>query len=194
MLRNPALIAFALAFLLSMFFRSFFGVIGPEISSALSLSRAQFGWLSAAYFAAFALFQLPVGLLFDRFGVRWPTTVLMGVGVAGSALLAISQTSAMAIWGQIGLGIGCAPIFMGLLYHAGRILQAPDAGRAAASVSALGSIGALVSASPLAWFVTVAGWRVAVGASSVALALSAAAVATLVRDGSRQQSKMEWSS
>jgi len=83
---------------------------------------------------------------------------------------------------------------MGLLYHAGRILQAPDAGRVAASESALGSIGALVSASPLAWFVTVAGWRVAVGASAAALALSEVAVATLVRDGLRQQAKMESSS
>ncbi|MBB2720250.1 UNVERIFIED_ORG: sugar phosphate permease [Rhizobium etli] len=61
-------VAFSLSFLLSMFFRTFFAVVGPELSRDLLLSPFQFGVLSSAFFAGFAAMQVPVGLLFDRFG------------------------------------------------------------------------------------------------------------------------------
>ncbi|WP_064832791.1 MFS transporter [Rhizobium phaseoli] len=108
-------VAFSLSFLLSIFFRTFFAVVGPELSRDLLLSPFQFGVLSSAFFAGFAAMQVPVGLLFDRFGCRLPMTALAICGAAGSAMIATTTSFAQALLGQGLLGIGCAPALMGIL-------------------------------------------------------------------------------
>ncbi|MBB4331629.1 MFS transporter [Rhizobium leguminosarum] len=166
------------AFLASMYFRSYFGVVGPLVSDDLALSPVEFGWLASAFFGSFALLQIPVGIAFDRFGVRWPMASMMVVGAAGSALLGSSSDFLSAFAGQVAIGIGCAPIFMGVLYYLGRLHSPDKAGRLAATVSSIGSVGALISASPLSFFTAEWGWRAAcwtVSAMMLACALSVAA-------------------
>ncbi|WP_244915143.1 MFS transporter [Rhizobium sullae] len=48
----------------------------------LALSPVEFGWLASAFFASFALLQIPVGIAFDRWGARWPMTLMMIAGAA----------------------------------------------------------------------------------------------------------------
>ncbi len=86
--------ALGAAFLASMYFRSYFGVVGPLVANDLALSPAEFGWLASAFFGSFAVLQIPVGVAFDRWGVRWPMASMMAFGAAGSALLA----SASGFW------------------------------------------------------------------------------------------------
>lgn len=153
------LAALCVAFLLSMYFRSYFGVVGPALANDLSLSPQEFGWLASAFFASFSILQIPCGLAFDRWGVRWPMVTMMSAGAAGSALVAVSSNFWTAILGQVLIGIGCAPIFMGVLYYLGKAHSAETAARLAAIVSAVGSAGALVSALPLSSFTDSFGWR-----------------------------------
>ncbi|WP_245483553.1 MFS transporter [Rhizobium leguminosarum] len=174
----PALCA---AFLASMYFRSYFGVIGPLISDELALSPVEFGWLASAFFGSFALLQIPVGIGFDRWGVRWPMTLMMVVGAAGSAVLASSPGFWFAFGGQVAIGIGCAPIFMGVLYYLGRLHSPDKAGRLAATVSSVGSVGALLSASPLSWFTAEWGWRTACWTASVTMLGCAFSIAATLR-------------
>ncbi|MBB3447132.1 MFS transporter [Rhizobium sp. BK379] len=167
----------AAAFLLSMYFRSYFGVVGPALSADLSLSPEQFGRLASTFFASFSILQIPVGMSFDKWGVRGPMAAMMSIGAAGSAIVALSPGYWCAITGQSFVGIGCAPIFMGVLYYLGRTNEPERAGRLSATVSAVGSAGALLSASPLSWFVEVFGWQSACWLAAAAMAVSAAAVA-----------------
>ncbi|RWY77901.1 MFS transporter [Rhizobium leguminosarum] len=176
-----SLSALSAAFFASMYFRSYFGVVGPLVADDLALSPAEFGWLASAFFGSFALLQIPVGIAFDRWGVRWPMALVMVVGAAGSALLAASSTFWSAFIGQVAIGIGCAPIFMGVLYYFGRLHSPDRAGRFAATVSSVGSVGALVSASPLSFFTAEWGWRVACSTASVMMLACALAVATSLR-------------
>ncbi|MFP3546727.1 MFS transporter [Rhizobium sp. SIMBA_035] len=170
----PALSA---AFLMSMYFRSYFSVVGQALTAELRLSPQQFGWLAAAFFASFSILQIPVGMSFDRWGVRFPMAAMMACGAAGVALIAFSPGYRAALMGQIFIGVGCAPIFMGVLFYFGRTNTPAEAGRLAATVSAIGSIGALISASPLSWFVEAFGWRPACWVAAAAMAASAIAVA-----------------
>ncbi|WP_259673219.1 MFS transporter [Rhizobium sp. NZLR4b] len=172
-----ALPVLAVAFLLSMYFRSYFGVVGPALSADLSLSPEEFGWLASAFFASFSILQIPVGLSFDRWGVRGPMAAMMMIGAAGSGIIALSPGYWVAITGQSLIGIGCAPIFMGVLYYLGRSNAPEKAGRLSAIVSAVGSTGALLSAAPLTWFVDAFGWRPACWLAAAAMAVCASAVA-----------------
>jgi predicted MFS family arabinose efflux permease len=174
-------VAFSFAFLLSMFFRTFFAVVGPELSRDLLLSPFEFGVLSSAFFACFAAMQLPVGMLFDRFGCRLPMTALILCGAAGSAMIATSTTFSQAVLGQALLGIGCAPALMGIYFHYGRTLPWEKAARVATMIAAFGSLGALVSATPLELLVSAVGWRYATAASACCMGLAGCLIHFSVR-------------
>jgi len=165
-------VAFSLTFLLSMYFRTFFAVIGPELSRELSLSPFEFGILSSAFFVSFAAMQVPVGMLFDRFGCRMPMTALAICGATGCAMIATANSFGQAVIGQGLLGVGCAPALMGIYFYYGRTLPWQKAARVATIIAAIGSLGALVSASPLEFFVSAMGWRCAVASSASCMAVA----------------------
>ena len=55
---------------LSLFYRSCLGVIAPELTRDLGLTPEDLGNANGAFFLSMALMQIPVGLLFDRYGPR----------------------------------------------------------------------------------------------------------------------------
>jgi len=59
---------FASGYYLSYFFRSVNAVIAPDLIEDMSLSASDLGLMTAAYFLTFAAFQIPLGILLDRFG------------------------------------------------------------------------------------------------------------------------------
>ena len=65
-----AFVIFLTGYTLSQFYRSFLAVIAPELSAELHLTASDLGHISAAWFAAFALVQFPVGAALDRHGPR----------------------------------------------------------------------------------------------------------------------------
>jgi MFS family permease len=105
-----ALLPFALGYFMSYLFRAVNQVIAPDLIAELHLSPGELGGLTAAYLFGFTLFQLPLGLLLDRFGPRRVQTALLLVSAAGAALFALAPD----IWsltiarGILGLGLsGC---------------------------------------------------------------------------------------
>ncbi len=167
----------ALAFLMSMFFRSYFGVVGPMVAADIDLDPSRYGYAASAFFISFGLLQMPLGSAFDRFGAGTPMTVLMIVGAMGAALVAMARTAGQLVAGQAVLGAGCAPIFMGVVYQFGSLGDGVAARRKITAVSAVGTIGALLSASPMVWLSEVLGWRGAMLVAASAMALCAVGVA-----------------
>jgi predicted MFS family arabinose efflux permease len=110
---NPVvhvLLPFAAAYSLSYLYRSVNAVIAPDLVRDFSLSPAQLGLLTSAYFLAFAAFQLPLGLLLDRFGPRRTDAALLLVATSGAAVFAFARGLPLLTLGRalIGLGVsGC---------------------------------------------------------------------------------------
>src|SRR5512133_2907012 len=78
----------ALIYILVYFYRVSLAVVAGDISRELSLSPADLGRLSGILFYVYAVAQLPLGPLIDRFGGR---VVISGSGVLttiGGALFA----------------------------------------------------------------------------------------------------------
>ena len=61
---------FAAGYFLSYFFRNVNAVISRELATQFALAPSDLGLLTATYFLAFAAFQLPLGVLLDRYGPR----------------------------------------------------------------------------------------------------------------------------
>lgn len=61
---------FAAGYFLSYMFRTVNAVIAPALVAETGLSASGLGFLTSAFFLAFAAAQLPLGLLLDRYGPR----------------------------------------------------------------------------------------------------------------------------
>ena len=89
-MRWAALILCAAAIAINYLDRSTISIANPEVRKEFGISAAQFGALQSAWSLAFAISQIPVGLLIDRIGpgmllgismILWSIAVAAG-GVA----------------------------------------------------------------------------------------------------------------
>jgi len=99
---------FALGHYLSSLLRAVNAVLAPSLVAAMALTPGQLGILTSAFFFAFALVQLPVGIALDRYGPRKVQPALMLVAAAGALMFAHGSSfmALMVARAIIGLGLG----------------------------------------------------------------------------------------
>lgn len=150
---------FALAYFMSLFFRSVNAVIAPDLVDAFALSAADLGLLTSAYFLTFALFQIPLGILLDRFGARRVQAAMVATAATGGALFALGQdlTTLAIARGLVGLG------FCGGLMSAYKQIADWFPKHHLPLINGLflglGSLGAVLATVPAQAVVDAAGWR-----------------------------------
>src|SRR5436190_19537628 len=98
---------------LSLFYRSCLGVIAPELTRDLGLTPQDLGHANGAFFLSIALMQIPVGLLFDRYGPPRVVSWLTVLAVVAAALHGLVRSPGELVAARFLLGIGCAGYFMG---------------------------------------------------------------------------------
>jgi predicted MFS family arabinose efflux permease len=180
---SPAigLAAFGFAYLMSQFYRSALTVIAPELMADLKLDAASLGTLSAAWFISFALMQIPIGLALDRFGPRRTVAGLMGVAVLGTVIFARAGSLAAAVAGQLLIGVGCAPVFVGTMVAVARWFPPERFATLSSIVLSCASAGTLLSSRPFAMAAEWLGWRGAMLVAAGLTMLSLMLVAALAR-------------
>ena len=165
---------FALGYFLSYFFRSVNAVVGPRLVADLGLSATELGLLTSAYLFAFALFQLPLGVLLDRFGPRRVQTALFACAATGALLFGIGQDIATLTVARALIGLGFAGGLMSGFKAV--VLWVPEPRRALANagIMSFGALGVLVATVPTELAVQAVGWRsVFVGLAVITFAVAA---------------------
>ncbi len=183
--------ALTVAFALSQFFRTCLAVMAPELQHDLSLSPAGFGALSSCFFISFAIAQVPVGVAFDRYGVGGPTRVLLALGVVSALLFVAAPGGGTAMAAQLGLGLACAPVFMGLMHHASATLPPQRYVAFIGRTNALGMVGALLATAPLGWAVHAVGWRLPIALAALCMLGACVGVWRRVHDHGHADAKAE---
>ncbi len=154
-----ALFPFALGYLLSYLYRAVNAIVAPDLVKEIGLTASELGLLTAAYLGAFALFQLPLGVLLDRYGPRRVQTVLIGLGAIGSVLFAIADSVVTLTLARALIGIA----FSGGLMAGFKavVIWVPEPRRALANagILTLGGLGLLIATTPLELAVQALGWR-----------------------------------
>lgn len=56
------------------------------------LSHVERGWLGSAVFWSYAVMQVPLGWVVDRYGVKWPYTICFALWCAATAATALAET------------------------------------------------------------------------------------------------------
>lgn len=160
--RNSGLITFLallVGYTLSQFYRSFLAVIAPELSTELHLNAADLGYISASWFAAFALAQFPVGVALDRHGPRGTLAILALVGTAGAIVFARASGATEAMVGMALIGVGCSGALMGALFMFAHTFEPRRFAMLSSLIIGLGGFGNLLGGTPLAVAASEYGWR-----------------------------------
>jgi len=103
---------FALGYFISYFFRNVNAIIEADLVRDLGFSAASLGLLTSVYFISFASFQLPLGLLLDRFGPRRTESVLLIFAALGALIFSMVESLSGLILGRLLIGFGVSACLM----------------------------------------------------------------------------------
>ncbi len=157
--RLAVFVLFTAAYFMSYFFRSANAVIAPDLAREMGLSAANLGLMTSLFFAAFAAVQLPIGIGLDRWGPRWVTPAFLAIGVVGSLIFAVAPSFTVLAIGRALIGVGMAGVLMGAMKSFSQWFPAERFATTSGLLVGIGSLGALIAATPLAWINSLLGWR-----------------------------------
>ncbi|WP_342320108.1 MFS transporter [Corynebacterium mayonis] len=154
--------------------RTSFGVAGVEAIERFGVDAARIAVFTSVQVGVYALAQIPVGVMIDRYGPRFMIVSGAVVMATGQIILGLTQSYPVAIAARVLIGAGDATAFLSAL----RLLPfwfplrlTPLFTQLTAS---LGQLGQLLSAIPFLWLLHAHGWTVAfssLGATVVLVAL-----------------------
>ncbi len=158
---NPWIILFALigAFALSQAFRTIAGVMAPPLQADLALSAAQLGWFAAMFHLVFGAMQLFMGVGIDLYGVRRMMFWTFPLVVLGAFVSGWAPSYSVLLLGQALIGVGCAPAFVSCTVFIAGHFPVQRFAAVSGITLGLGSLGMLLTASPLAWLIEDGNWR-----------------------------------
>jgi predicted MFS family arabinose efflux permease len=169
---------YAAGYFLSYLLRNANAVIAPELSRELGISASGLGLLTSAYLLAFGAFQLPLGILLDRYGPRRVEAWLLVVAAAGSAAFGLGGTLPQLAVARAAIGLGVSSCLMASFKAFSVWFPAERQPSLNAAVMVAGGLGALAATTPLSLAVPALGWRGVFLALAALFALAAAGVAS----------------
>jgi len=181
-------IPFAVGYFLSYLLRNANAVISPELRGDLGLTAADLGLLTSVYMLTFGAFQLPLGILLDRYGPRRVEAALLLICAVGCALFALGDGMPQLTAARALIGLGVSACLMASFKSFSLWFPIERQASLNAAIMAAGGLGALAASSPLGALLPLLGWR----GIFFALAVITLLVATLIfttpeRPGSTQR-------
>ena len=150
---------FAVGYFLSYLLRNANAVISPELTQDLGLTATDLGLLTSVYMLAFGAFQLPLGILLDRFGPRRVEAALLLICAAGTALFGLGEGMPQLTLGRAMIGLGVSACLMASFKSFSLWFPIERQASLNAAIMAAGGLGALAASSPLGALLPMLGWR-----------------------------------
>jgi MFS family permease len=90
-------------------------VMQNELTQAFHMTATQFGTLAGFYYWAYTPMQIPAGMIYDKFGVRFVLSLACLVAVMGLGIFVAADNYMMAGAGRFLIGLGTAFAYIGTL-------------------------------------------------------------------------------
>ncbi|MDY7001680.1 MAG: MFS transporter [Thermodesulfobacteriota bacterium] len=163
----------ASGYLLVYFHRLCPAVVALDLMNDLGAGGGLIGLLASAYFYPYALMQIPSGLLSDSWGPRKTISLSFALAGAASIFFGLALSAGWAIFARVLVGLGVSMFFVPTMKILTRWFRVSEFAFMAGILMAVGGLGALSAATPLAYLSAAVGWRgsfVAIGALTLVLA------------------------
>jgi predicted MFS family arabinose efflux permease len=144
---------------ISQLYRTTNAVLAPWLLDDLQLDTEGLGLLSAGFFYAFSLTQIPISMFLDKLGAKRLMIGLSFMGMAGAVLFSMAHGLAMGLAGRLLLGVGMACNLMGPLKLLTEWFPPSRFATVSGLLYAIGTLGNIVAATPLVLMVEQLGWR-----------------------------------
>ncbi|AKE40983.1 sugar phosphate permease [Corynebacterium kutscheri] len=157
--------------------RTSFGIAGVFAIDRFHIDASRLAFFTSVQLGVYAISQIPVGLLIDRYGAR--RILLLGalVMTSGQFILGIATTYPLAISARILIGAGDATAFLSVLRLLPVWFPARVSPLFAQLTGCLGQIGQFLSAVPFLWLLNTYGWSISfISLAAVGVLISFAAV------------------
>lgn len=154
-----ALGPFAAGYFTSYLFRVVNAAISDDLIAELSLSNTDLGLMTSMYLYGFVLFQLPLGLLLDRFGPRLVQTCLLLVAAIGAVWFALGESTMSLAGARLLIGLGLSGCLMSAFKANAMWLPPERLALGNSAVVAFGGLGFLAGTYPANLAADLVGWR-----------------------------------
>jgi MFS family permease len=146
-------------YLYEFFLRVMPTVITQELIQDFNISTSTLGHLLAGFFYAYALMQIPAGILCDKYGPKLCLTVSVAVCAAATFLFQATDNFWVAEIARMAIGAVSACAFIGPLTLSARWFEDKHQALVAGMVQVMGCVGAIFAGPPVAMLVDTYGWR-----------------------------------
>jgi MFS family permease len=150
---------FLAGYFLSYVYRAVNAVLAPSLVGEFGISAEQLGFLTGVYFFSFGLFQIPLGVLLDRFGPRRVNASLLVLAAAGAVLFSRGDSYETLVLARALIGVGVSACLMATIQAF--ILWFPPERMSTmiALAYSMGGLGALAASAPLEIALRDSSWR-----------------------------------
>lgn len=152
-------VPFALGHYLSSLLRNVNAVLASHLVGALALTPAELGLLTSAFFFAFALVQLPVGIALDRHGPRRVQLAMLLVAASGALLFAYGGGFWQLLLARAVMGCGLGGCFMAAVKAVSTWIAPAKLPSVHGYLIAVGGMGAASATMPVRAILEYTDWR-----------------------------------
>ncbi len=148
-----------LGVLVNYFDRVNLSVSEAALYSTFGISSVTFGYLSGAYNWTYALCQLPVGVILDRFGIRRVGRISIFLWAVASFAASISPTLGGLFGARLLLGVGEAPTFPANAKAVGRWFPQGERSFATSMFDSMAKFSSAIGVPLIGLLLLKVGWR-----------------------------------
>ncbi len=150
---------FALGYFLSYLYRTVNAIIAPDLVRDIGLDPSSLGLLTSVYLLAFGAFQLPLGVLLDRFGPRRVEAALLLFAAAGAFIFSQATSLSGLVCGRALIGLGVSACLMAAFKAFAIWFPAERLPLANGVQMISGGLGALAATTPVEAALQITDWR-----------------------------------
>lgn len=185
---------FGAGYFLSYLYRVVNAVIAPDLVQDLGVTPAELGILTATYFLTFAAFQLPLGILLDRYGPRKVESILLLLAAVGAYVFAKAETILGLMCGRALIGFGVSACLMAAFKAYTMWFDRRHWPLINGFQMAAGGLGALAATTPVESVLHYTDWRgLFLGLAALSLLTSLLIMGLVPENQGEKQAKTGWS-
>lgn len=124
-----------------------------------ALTNVERGWLNSAVFWTYGLFQMPMGWLVDRYGVKWPYAICFVLWCLAAAATGLVTTLAALIVMRLIIGMAEAIVIPATYRYLANHFEETRKGTALGIFSIGGKMGPALGAPIAAWIIVSYSWQ-----------------------------------
>lgn len=150
---------YGLGYFIATLYRSLNAILVQPLCETMHIDNAELGFVTSTFVLTFALVQIPLGILLDRFGARITQASFFILGAFGMLVFGLAPNVIALSIGRALLGVGMAGGLMAALKAVSQWVEREDIPFYNGIILAAGGLGALAATTPAKLFELAYGWR-----------------------------------